>query len=93
VKAFLDTRLKVERSGDTLILEPDFPACCAAHSLAELHASLTGMRPPNRFRPDQAILVLDPFSSAFSLVSGKHEKLGFDLRSERAAVYRVRLPF
>lgn len=33
-------------------------AFCAAHTLAELYASLTGMRPPNRFQPDQALLVL-----------------------------------
>jgi predicted nucleic acid-binding protein len=34
-------------------------AACAAHSLAEVYATLTGMRPPNRFRPEQAMLVLN----------------------------------
>ena len=33
-------------------------ASCAAHTLAELYATLTGMQPPNRFQPQQALLVL-----------------------------------
>jgi predicted nucleic acid-binding protein len=43
-------------------------AACAAHTLAETYASLTGMRPPNRFRPDQAMLVLDEFRRKFQCV-------------------------
>jgi len=41
---------------------------CAAHTLAEVYASLTGMRPPNRFRPEQAIVVVDGFSAKFRCV-------------------------
>ena len=41
---------------------------CAAHTLAEVYASLTGMRPPNRFRPEQAMLVVDGFSTKFRCV-------------------------
>jgi predicted nucleic acid-binding protein len=38
-------------------------ASCAAHSLAELYAALTGMRPPNRLRPEQAALIVDQFKT------------------------------
>lgn len=43
-------------------------ASCAAHSLAEAYASLTGMRPANRFRPAQAMLLLDEFRKRFRCV-------------------------
>jgi len=69
VKAFLDTSVLVaaaresdlrHRVSRALMMHSDPQiACCAAHSLAELYSALTGMRPPNRFRPEQAILVLD----------------------------------
>jgi predicted nucleic acid-binding protein len=41
---------------------------CAAHTLAEVYASLTGMRPPNRFRPEQAMVVLDGLRAKFHCV-------------------------
>lgn len=41
---------------------------CAAHTLAEVYASLTGMRPPNRFRPEQAMVVVDGFRAKFRCV-------------------------
>ncbi len=41
---------------------------CAAHTLAEVYSSLTGMRPPNRFRPEQAIQVIDEFRAKFRCV-------------------------
>lgn len=43
-------------------------AACAAHTLAEVYASLTGMRPPNRFRPAQAMQLLDEFRRKFRCV-------------------------
>jgi predicted nucleic acid-binding protein len=43
-------------------------ASCAAHTLAELYATLTGMRPPNRFRPEQAMLVLDQVKASMECV-------------------------
>jgi predicted nucleic acid-binding protein len=43
-------------------------AACAAHTLAEAYASLTGMRPPNRFRPAQAMQLLDEFRKKFHCV-------------------------
>lgn len=42
---------------------------CAVHTLAELYASLTGMRPPNRFRPEQAILVIDQVKASLQCVT------------------------
>ncbi len=44
-------------------------ASCAAHTLAELYASLTGMRPPHRIRPEQAALVLDHFRTTLDCVT------------------------
>lgn len=43
-------------------------AACAAHTLAEVYASLSGMRPPNRFRPAQAMQLLDEFRRKFRCV-------------------------
>jgi predicted nucleic acid-binding protein len=43
-------------------------ATCAAHTLAEVYASLTGMRPPNRFRPEQAMQLVDEFRGKFRCV-------------------------
>jgi len=69
VRVFLDTSVLVaaarasdqrhKASRDLFLLCNPEQAFCAAHTLAELYASLTGMRPPNRFRPEQALLVLD----------------------------------
>lgn len=69
MKAFLDTSVIVAavREADLrhsvsrkLFLECNpQEASCAAHTLAEVYASLTGMRPPNRFRPEQALQILD----------------------------------
>jgi predicted nucleic acid-binding protein len=44
-------------------------AACAAHTLAEVYASLTGMRPPNRFRPDQALLVLNQIQTTMECIA------------------------
>ena len=68
MKAFLDTSVLVAamREPDQryaasrrLLLECNAKeAACAAHSLAEFYASLTGMPPPYRFTPEQAVAVL-----------------------------------
>ena len=44
-------------------------ASCAAHTLAELYASLTGMRPPHRVRPEQAALILDHFRTNLDCIA------------------------
>jgi len=46
-----------------------YESSCAAHSLAELYASLTGMKPPNRIRPDSAELLLEHFKTNLHCVS------------------------
>jgi len=71
VKAFFDTSVLVaavreadqRHEASRTLLRSFAPqeACCASHSLAELYASLTGMRPPHRLRPDQAVLIVDQF--------------------------------
>ena len=78
MKAFLDTSVLVAATRETdrrhavsleLLkqLKPE-QAFCAAYSLAELYATLTGMRPPNRFRPEQAVLVLNEFKARLQCV-------------------------
>jgi predicted nucleic acid-binding protein len=44
-------------------------ASCAAHSLAELYAALTGMKPPNRIRPEMAELLLEHFKTSLHFIS------------------------
>lgn len=44
-------------------------ASCAAHSLAELYAALTGIKPPNRIRPDIAELLLEHFKTSLHCIS------------------------
>jgi predicted nucleic acid-binding protein len=41
---------------------------CDAHTLAEVYSNLTGMRPPHRFRPEQAAVVVDGFRAKFRCV-------------------------
>lgn len=79
MRAFLDTSVIVASVRQTdlrhdtsrrlfLSCNPE-EACCAAHSLAEVYASLTGMRPPNRFRPQQAMLVLERVRTTLECVT------------------------
>jgi predicted nucleic acid-binding protein len=78
VKLFLDTSVIVAsvRTSDRRhtasreILNQCDPArsFCAAHSLAEIYANLTGMQPPNRFRPGDAIQVLEQVRLRFTVV-------------------------
>ena len=85
MKAFLDTSVLVAATRETdlrhqasrsLWLQSDpRNACCAAHSLAELYSSLTGMRPPNRFRPEQAILVLDQVKASLLCIALSAEEV------------------
>jgi predicted nucleic acid-binding protein len=69
MKAFFDTSVLVaavrmadlrhEISHRLLMRFAPQEAFCAAHTLAELYASLTGMRPPNRLQPDRATLIVE----------------------------------
>jgi predicted nucleic acid-binding protein len=98
VKFFLDTSVLVAaaRTNDERYLsshnlmvqcEPS-NASCAAHTLAEVYANLTGMPPPNRFLPAQAMLVLEDVRSKFNCVALTAEEV-FET-TERAA--RLKLP-
>jgi predicted nucleic acid-binding protein len=44
-------------------------ASCAAHTLAEVYANLTGMPPPHRFLPPQALLILENIRSRFNCIA------------------------
>jgi predicted nucleic acid-binding protein len=79
VKAFFDTSVLVAaaREADSrhevsrrLVMQfAPQEASCAAHTLAELYASLTGMRPPHRVRPEQAALILDHFRTNLDCIA------------------------
>ncbi len=44
-------------------------ACCAAHSLAEVYASLTRMPGAQRMRGDQALLLLDQICARLTIIT------------------------
>jgi predicted nucleic acid-binding protein len=79
VKAFFDTSvlMAVVREADRrhvasrkcLLQISPHEGSCAAHTLAELYASLTGMRPPNRLRPDQAALIVEQFRTKLDCIA------------------------
>ncbi len=59
-------------------------ASCSAHTLAEVYASLTGMRPPNRFQPDQAILILDQIRATLKCITLTAEEVSDVVRRTAA---------
>ena len=85
MKAFLDTSVLVAAVRETDLRHEvsrslwmhfnSQNAGCAAHSLAELYASLTAMRPPNRFRPEQAMLVLDQVKGSLRCIALSAEEV------------------
>jgi predicted nucleic acid-binding protein len=78
VKAFFDTSVLVpavieadkrhEASHRLLLQFSPAEAACAAHTLAEFYATLTGMKPPNRIQPNQATLILSNFRTRFQFI-------------------------
>ena len=78
MKAFLDTSVLVatfyadhehhQASIDLFLRFGKGDACCGAHSLAELYATLTGMPPPRRVSGDQALLFLGNVRDQLTLV-------------------------
>ena len=78
MKAFLDTSVLVatfyadhehhQASIDLFLQFGNNDACCGAHSLAEVYATLTGMPPPRRVSGDQALLFLDNIRDQLTLV-------------------------
>jgi predicted nucleic acid-binding protein len=98
VKFFLDTSVLVAA---TRTLDQRHPASynlvgrcepqhasCAAHTLAEVYANLTGMPPPHRFLPAQALLILEYIRSKFDCIALTSEEV-FDT-TQRAA--KLKLP-
>jgi predicted nucleic acid-binding protein len=79
VKAFLDTSVLVatfyadhehhQPSIDLFLHFRKNDACCGAHSLAEVYATVTGMRPPWRVSGDQALLFLGEIRDKLTLVA------------------------
>jgi predicted nucleic acid-binding protein len=79
VKAFFDTSVLLaavreadqrhEVSRKLLLQFAPHEASCAAHTLAELYAALTGMKPPLRLRPEIAELLLEHFKTSLYCIS------------------------
>ena len=79
MKAFLDTSVLVaafygghehhDASIELFLRYRKHEVCCAAHSLAEVYASLTGMPGKNRATPDEALLFLGNIRERLSLVA------------------------
>ena len=78
MKALLDTSVLVatfygdrehhEPSIELFLRHAKSEACCAAHSLAEVYASVTGMPEKYRVSADEAILFLGNVRERLSLV-------------------------
>ena len=85
MKIFLDTSVLVasarepdgrhEASFKLLSLCTPQQASCAAHTLAELYATLTGMQPPNRFQPEQALSVLRTVKARLACIALSAEEV------------------
>jgi predicted nucleic acid-binding protein len=79
VKALLDTSVLVasvlesdrrhEASHKLVMQLASHEASCAAHSLAEFYATLTGMNPPHRLRPEHAELILNQFKTNLDCIT------------------------
>ena len=79
MKAFLDTSVLVatfyadhehhEHSIDLFLRFGKSDACCGAHSLAEVYATVTGMPPPRRVSAEQALLFLGNIRDQLTLVA------------------------
>lgn len=67
--AVREADLRHEASHKLLLQYAPHEGSCAAHSLAELYATLTGMRPPHRLRPEQAELLLEHFKTSLHCIS------------------------
>lgn len=84
MKAFLDTSVLIATfyvrhqhhhpSIDLFLRFKNNEACCGAHSLAEVYASLTGRTGPDRVSGDQAMLFLGDVRSRLKIVSLSEEE-------------------
>lgn len=79
MKAFLDTSILVatfyadhehhEASKDLFLRFDKAEVCCAAHSLAEVYSTLTGMPGTNRVSGDEALLFLGNIRERLTIVA------------------------
>lgn len=95
MKAFLDTSVLVaafhtdhphhKPSFDLLRSCEKNDACCGAHSLAEVYATLTSMRPPRRASGDEVLLFIGNIRERLSVV-GLDEQEYFQMLEASATV-------
>jgi predicted nucleic acid-binding protein len=95
VKVFLDTSVLVatfygdhqnhESSAELFLSYGPDEACCAAHSLAEVYASLTSMPGKYRTSADEALLFLDNIRERLSIVTLSKDGYFKALESSAAA--------
>lgn len=95
MKAFLDTSVLVaafygghehhDPSIELFLRYRKHEACCAAHTLAEIYASLTGMPGKNRATPDEAMLFLGNVRDRLSLVALSEEEYFETVEASAAA--------
>jgi predicted nucleic acid-binding protein len=66
---FIDDHVHHETSLAAYLRAEPSQAACAAHSLAELYATLTSMPGPNRLSADQVLLALDDIRERFTVIA------------------------
>ena len=69
VASVLEADHRHEASHKLLMKFAAHEASCAAHTLAEFYASLTGMNPPYRLRPEHAELILNQFKTNLECIA------------------------
>ncbi len=74
VPVFLGDHEHHEASLDAFLRFEQHQACCAAHSLAEVYASLTGMPGKHRVSCEQAMLFLDEIRQRLTIVALREEE-------------------
>jgi predicted nucleic acid-binding protein len=94
VNAFLDTSVLVatfyadhehhQASIDVFLRFGRQEACCAAHSLAEVYATLTSMPPPRRVSGDEALLFLGDIRDRMTVIALDEQEC-FQLAESSAA--------
>ena len=87
VSVFIPGHVHHERSFSLFTSADLKSAACAAHSLAEVYATLTRLPPKHRVSPQQALTFLDAIEERFTLVALSPEE--YRLSIHRAAALNV----
>jgi len=69
VAAILEEHEHHERSFSAFATATPSSACCAAHNLAEVYATLTRYPGKQRLSPDQALLAIEVFENRLAIVA------------------------